>query len=682
VDLSVPARASLARSSRIGPWCAALLAAGAALLAACSGSSRSAITPPVGTTTGVVLSSSTGTTQLQQGASLVLTATVTNDVNNAGVTWVLSGAGALTGQTTTTATYTAPATGITGTTNPVITATSNADSTKNATATLIVLGTPVIDPPALFPANVGSPYGANVTVAGGLAPFTWALASGTLPPGLTLGTTSTTSFSALSGTPTTAGSYDFQVQVTDSNKIVAVASISNFVVKPAAACLLEGQYALLYTGYANNVPAVGATSLTVSSAGTITGFHDFNAGASPVAETLTGSCTTRTSNNGTLTLTGAANSPVYDYAVTTALDKGRIQLLNGGDNQSGTGLFFTQSAPFTLSLLAGNFAFGALGAGADGTRLGIAGAVAIDMNGAVTSGQMDANGASPLTDAALAGSLSAPDANGRGTITLTATGAGGSRTFHFAYYWITADRLMIVSTDTAPRLAGFMTRQAGSFGSASLASPGILTLWGADTSATLSPGAPKAVLMIGRLANADATSGTIDLTADTADHLTAAIGQVTPGLAYSVRAADGRTTLNYTSGTPLRQFVLYLDGVASGYVIEQSSATGNAGLLEAQIGPFSTAVPGFFVGGTQYPQDIAPMVLLPAVFLANGTFSASSASGFYALDATIGHGSGTITVTGSGASIYSLYLVNPNKVVTLRFGSVNRSAVIDWLGSN
>jgi hypothetical protein len=76
------------------------------------------------------------------------------------------------------------------------------------------------------------------------------------------------------------------------------------------------------------------------------------------------------------------------------------------------------------------------------------------------------------------------------------------------------------------------------------------------------------------------------------------------------------------------------------------------------------------------------MVLLPAVFLANGTFSASSASGFYALDATIGHGSGTITVTGSGASIYSLYLVNPNKVVTLRFGSVNRSAVIDWLGSN
>jgi hypothetical protein len=650
-----------------------ILAAMATLVSACSGgSSRSAITGPIGTTTGVVLSSSTGTTQIQQGASVVITATVTNDINNAGVTWALEGAGALSNQTSTSVTYTAP-TGVIGTTTPVLTATSIADTTKTAGATLVVLGTPIIEATTLFPGNVSSAYGAAINASGGLAPFTWVLAAGTLPPGISLGTTATTSFTTLTGTPTTAGTYSFTVTATDANKIVASVDLT-LVINAAEACLLSGQYAVLYSGFVSNQPAVSAAGLTVSSTGTISGYHDYVTGTASVAESITGTCTTRTANNGTLTLTGTANSPQYDYAVTTGLDRGRVQLMNGGDTQSGTGLILKQDpSAFALGSLAGNFAFGALGAQADGSRMGIAGAITLDATGAVSGGHADANGSSALTDAPLAGSLGAPDTNGRGTLTLS----GGSQTFHFAYYIVDINRLLIVSTDVAPRLAGFLTRQSGSFDNTSLASPGILSLWGAVATAA----APKSVLALGRLANGNAAAGTLDLALDSVSELTATFQEPIPGALYAVRA-DGRATLAYTIAGATHQFALYLDGPANGYVVEQGSAAGSAGLLEAQTaGPYSSTVPGLFVSGTQYPQDAAPLLLLPSVRLAAGAFSSSNASGYYSLDTATGRGIGTLTAVGSAASVFTLYMVAPNKVITLRLPATSRSAVIEWLGS-
>ena len=165
-------------------FCAGFLVALAAALSACSGSSHSPVTPPVGTTAGVTLTTSTGLASLQQGTTLVLTATVTNDPNGKGVTWTLPGdpalVGALSNITTTTATYTAP-TGVTGTASPIVTATSIADATQYASATLDVLGIPIIEATTLFPGNVSSLYAAGVTVSGGLAPFTWTLSTRRAP---------------------------------------------------------------------------------------------------------------------------------------------------------------------------------------------------------------------------------------------------------------------------------------------------------------------------------------------------------------------------------------------------------------------------------------------------------------------------------------------------------------------
>ena len=58
-------------------------------------------------------------------------------------------------------------------------------------------------------------YSADIfSVEGGTAPFTWSVSEGTLPPGLTLAP----STGAITGTPTTAGTYNFTVTVVDSTQ--------------------------------------------------------------------------------------------------------------------------------------------------------------------------------------------------------------------------------------------------------------------------------------------------------------------------------------------------------------------------------------------------------------------------------------------------------------------------------
>jgi len=653
-----------------------LLVAFSGLVAACSGSSGSSVTGPVGTSVGVSLNSTTGTTVVQQGAQLGFLATVSSDPTNAGVRWTLVGEGTLSSITKTSVTYTAP-TGITGSYSPTLTATSIADATKTATALLVVSGTPVIDPTDLFPANVGSLYTAQVSASGGLAPYVWTVSGGALPPGVALGASST-SFSTISGTPTTVGTYSFQLTMTDANKRVATVALS-IVVKAAAACLLEGQFASVYTGYVSGQVTVGATSMNVSTAGTITGFHDFNPAGTTISETFTGTCITRTANNGTTQLIGAANSPVFNYGMTTALDNGRVQLINGGSDQSGSGPLERQTpTDFVLAKLAGNFAFGALGAQAGGARAGTIGAITVDGAGHVTSGHADSNDGSPLIDAALTGSLTAPDpATGRGTLTLTT--AGGARTMHFAYYIVTANRLFIASTDPSMPISGFMTRQVGPFSNSSLAGAGILSLWGA----AVTPSQPRTALALGRLSGADPVSGTINLLLDAADQTTITFSETFNGGIYAVRAADGRTTMTFTSGVTTRNFVLYLDGPADGYVVEPGSPVGAAGLLEAQsAGPFDVAMPGLFVSGTQFPEDSSPLVLAPAVHFSTGSFLSNYSSWFYALDATTGRGVGTINTSGSVSSALSFYIVRPDKVVTLQMGTLYSNATISWLTSD
>jgi Putative Ig domain len=58
---------------------------------------------------------------------------------------------------------------------------------------------------------VGTPYSSTLSAVGGTPPYSWSLASGSLPPGLALSSTGT-----ITGTPTVGGSFAFTVEATDS----------------------------------------------------------------------------------------------------------------------------------------------------------------------------------------------------------------------------------------------------------------------------------------------------------------------------------------------------------------------------------------------------------------------------------------------------------------------------------
>jgi len=133
----------------------------------------------------------------------------------------------------------------------------------------------------LPPAETGKAYSGWVHITGGTGPFTFSVANGTtLPPGLAINPT----LGSINGTPTTSGTFTFDIGVTDSLGILAESSFTISVTAPLAIStasplpraitgsvysktILAGGGATPYTFSATGLPA----GLTISSAGVISG---------------------------------------------------------------------------------------------------------------------------------------------------------------------------------------------------------------------------------------------------------------------------------------------------------------------------------------------------------------------------------------------------------------------------
>ncbi|MFM2288489.1 MAG: hypothetical protein RL684_1632, partial [Pseudomonadota bacterium] len=186
------------------------------LLQGCSSSGRAAANPTV-TASAAISVTASGATDLQPGGTVTFTASVLTDPNSQGVTWSLTGPGALSSVSSTKATYTAPAAGVViGSDSVVITVTGVHDTTQVASGTIRLEGTPVLQAATFFPGNVGTPFGAAISVLGGKSPFTYELVNGTtqiLPPPLVLCTDKCISlpYTTITGTPNAVGTYPFTI---------------------------------------------------------------------------------------------------------------------------------------------------------------------------------------------------------------------------------------------------------------------------------------------------------------------------------------------------------------------------------------------------------------------------------------------------------------------------------------
>lgn len=188
----------------------------ALVFAGCSGSNTIAIT----------LAPASGES-LNPGATVTIVATLTNDTNNQGVSWTLSGPGQLSGNTTTSVVYTAPSSISTAST-ATITATSIANSTITAIETITLNAVLTISTTSLPSGTLQTAYNTFVSATGATGTFTWSVTAGSLPPGLTFQTSSTSTSAEITGTPTVLGIYKFTVKVTDSsgNSVTQALSIT------------------------------------------------------------------------------------------------------------------------------------------------------------------------------------------------------------------------------------------------------------------------------------------------------------------------------------------------------------------------------------------------------------------------------------------------------------------------
>ena len=338
-----------------------------------------------------------GPQTIAQGQSVPIQASVLNDLNAGGVSFTfasLPGFGTLNQTSATSATFTAP-NAVSSETVVKIIVTSLDFPQQFATVTVTVEPPPTITTTTLTNPTLNLTYSATVTATGGLLPLSWAVTSGTLPPALSL-SSSTTNSVQITGKPTTVGSFTFTITVTDSAGFsssqqftVVVSSLVITTTSPLPPASTTAAYSVTFAATGGVAPltwsvvngstlppglmlnsTTGVLSGTPTQGGTFTFGITVTDSASPAASSTV---------NFTLVVSGAQN---------LAGLKGPYAFTFSGYNNTG---FVTWAGTFT----------------ADG-------------NGGITAGEEDFNSitGTPVTFTNLVGSYTL-GADGRGTFTFT-----------------------------------------------------------------------------------------------------------------------------------------------------------------------------------------------------------------------------------------------------------------------
>jgi len=505
-----------------------------------------------------------------------------------------------------------------GTSSFSIGVTDSQDGSANKTFSITVNPKPplAIQTKSLPDGIQGMAYSFTLQAVNGTTPYAWALAQGsTLPPGLSLAANT----GVISGTPTTLGTFNFTVQVTDDtqpNPQTATAALSLTInASTVNNALLNGNYAFIVNGFDTSGRFVAAGSFIADGSGHIvSGVMDTNDPANVQTSLgLGGTYLIETSGLGTISFTGTGRTFAISVnpGVTPPSSKGKMIEFDGVSQASG--VFFKQTpTSFTLSSITGNYAFGMLGIDGQGARYGFAGQFAANGAGSFSAGSLDSDSAiaGPVSNTGVTGTYSAPDATtGRGTATIT---IAGPTTTSYSYYIVDGTQLLMMDTDQVsghPRaiVGGNMLQQSGSFGQNSFNGTGVF-----DTTASAAQG------QVGLLTGDGSANITLNSDLNTAGNVTSETGQGT----YTV-ATNGRTTLS-NSGFQTSDPVLYLTNANQGFIIGTDPAV-TFGFVTAQVGPgaFSAAS----LSGTYFGGSVAPIA-----GAANNQVDIATADGVSAVD--------------------------------------------------
>lgn len=613
------------------------------------------------------------------GDSHQFTVTVTG-TTNAAVTWSLSTCSLnACGTLSSTGLYTAPSS-VASAADVTVTATSQADPSKFASATVHLVPVSVsISPTGPLNVSINATQNFNATVNGDSsnAGVVWSLDASCTPA--TCGTLSNVANTSVTYTapatvpnPATVTLTATSVADTTKNHSVVITVISGSPLEP-------GDYAFVFSGWDGALTRqVTIGHFHADANGNVTsGVEDVNdeTGVS-LSVSITGSYTFNSNHRGTLNLVSAQDNASYSATVDPTGTKGNfIRLFVSGHPISGSGYFELQdSSKFSGTAMAGSYAMELNAKPQDAQSMAAVGRFTMDASGSLSNGEMDMLApTASYQQLTLGGTVNAPSSTtGRGTATLTLTPAPGafSGTMQFVYYIVTADKAVLMQTDTrsstVPLLSGEAQRQTGTMSLAAFNAPVIFELAGMTT-----------------------------------QHLaqSAAIGQITPGGSGSMTGifdqnfesnvtldqtfngtytldSQGRSTLTMLGGTA----VAYFFGPNQAYLMEQPNTGADIlyGNLKPQtagpyspaslstlrisepeaVSPFAECDSGIItfdgVGSNSFEQDYT-------FFYSDGTYVQQSQTGSasYTLDT---NGRGVISVNGF---VLPFWLVSSDEVTVI-----------------
>jgi hypothetical protein len=417
-------------------------------------------------------------TSVVPGSSTSVSATVSNDSANGGVTWSCTPANACglfnppstaSGMATT---YTAPALVPTGGL-VTVSAKSITDNSKGASSTLMVTDSAsqvqfdVPPPPTI---QSGQTVNVSASISHDTAGVTWSCtpagACGTFSPAST-GNDVVTSYTAPASVASGTAIFIIATSATDRGKSATTATLISLMASNAT---LTGQYAFFLTSPTGNRGTSALLgSINLSGDGSIAGgvadiispgvleLHDPILPTSANPQPNTPSYKVDATGHGTMTIrTVSGQHLAFSFALTSPAHA----LLTEIDGNSGSGTMDLQQHPaggFAASQITGGFSFtmtGTVKANA-ATKVSYGGVFTADGVANLSSGTLDINTAAVMSTSAFSGSFSAPDSNGRGTLLL-----GGGRSF--TYYVISPKALRLFEADNLNLMGGSAYAQGGS----------------------------------------------------------------------------------------------------------------------------------------------------------------------------------------------------------------------------
>jgi hypothetical protein len=554
-----------------------------------SGTATVTILPPVN----VTLSPSVVQEVVDERRQFIAAVTGATDTN---VTWSLAGAGcngSTCGTITSTGLYTAPA-GIPRPAQVTVRATSMADRTKSATATVTIIApvTVAIAPATTVVAVKGQQQFRTSVIGSTDETVEWSL-SGAGCSGSTCGTiTSSGLYTAPASMPAIA-----TIIVTATSHIDPARSAAAIVTIVASDnSKLRGPYSFQFTGFDTSGIYQATGILIADGKGNITsGTEDVNRTSGPMANVaFTGTYHVTNDNRGVMTFAGTAGNQTFRFALNLASAAGQfIEFDSSGIRGSGS-LERQDPSAFNTSALKGGYVFSLAGRDAAGQRIGALSILYFDGSGRVQGGIMDVNqGGTRLTTIASIRGTYQVDNTGHGPLRLSIQGLGGGQ-FQFALYVISADKLALVSMDQLssanPIFSGSAELQVGGpYQQSSFRGPTVFSLAGG------SGDAPEVV--VGQIS----FDGISQLLAQFDQNVG---GTVTTGIemtgAYSV-SVNGTGTLNLDdSNGATRVWLIYAIGPNHAYLMDDSSSAVGMGELDGQ-----SAQPPFTAASTLGPYAIS-----------------------------------------------------------------------------